>query len=61
MANVLAVLVAAVAADYAIAVEGADIKLSELAVGIGPVGPAVERKNRCRCSAHWQLTVLLAQ
>ena len=36
----------AAAADYAIAVEGADIKLSELAVGIGPfvVGPVVERK-----------------
>jgi methylglutaconyl-CoA hydratase len=36
----------AAAADYAIAREGADIKLSELAVGIGPfvVGPAVERK-----------------
>lgn len=36
----------AAAADYAIAMEGADIKLSELAVGIGPfvVGPAVERK-----------------
>ncbi|HRH61143.1 MAG TPA: enoyl-CoA hydratase/isomerase family protein [Chitinophagaceae bacterium] len=36
----------AAAADYAIACEGADIKLSELAVGIGPfvVGPAVERK-----------------
>ena len=36
----------AAAADYAIAVTGADIKLSELAVGIGPfvVGPAVERK-----------------
>ena len=36
----------AAAADYAIATEGADIKLSELAVGIGPfvVGPAVERK-----------------
>lgn len=34
------------AADYAIAVEGADIKLSELSIGIGPfvVGPAVERK-----------------
>lgn len=34
------------AADYAIATEKADIKLSELAVGIGPfvVGPAVERK-----------------
>lgn len=36
----------AAAADYAIALEGAEIKLSELAVGIGPfvVGPAVERK-----------------
>jgi len=36
----------AAAADYAIAVAGADIKLSELAVGIGPfvVGPVIERK-----------------
>ncbi|MER3463092.1 MAG: enoyl-CoA hydratase [Chitinophagaceae bacterium] len=36
----------AAAVDYAIAVDGADIKLSELAVGIGPfvVGPAVQRK-----------------
>jgi len=36
----------AAAVDYAIALEGAEIKLSELAVGIGPfvVGPAVERK-----------------
>lgn len=36
----------AATADYAIACEGAEIKLSELAVGIGPfvVGPAVERK-----------------
>ncbi len=36
----------AAAADHAIALEGADVKLSELAVGIGPfvVGPAVERK-----------------
>lgn len=34
------------AADYAIAVKGSDVKLSELAIGIGPfvVGPAVERK-----------------
>ncbi len=34
------------ACDYAIAHEGASVKLSELAVGIGPfvVGPAVERK-----------------
>ena len=36
----------AAAVDYAIAVEGADVKLSELAIGIGPfvVGPAIERK-----------------
>jgi methylglutaconyl-CoA hydratase len=36
----------AAAVDYAIATEGADVKLSELAIGIGPfvVGPAVERK-----------------
>lgn len=36
----------AAAADYAIAYQAADLKLSELAVGIGPfvVGPAVERK-----------------
>lgn len=36
----------AAACDYAIATEAAEVKLSELAVGIGPfvVGPAVERK-----------------
>jgi methylglutaconyl-CoA hydratase len=36
----------AAAVDYAIAYEGADIRLSELAVGIGPfvIGPAVMRK-----------------
>ncbi|MEO7983572.1 MAG: enoyl-CoA hydratase/isomerase family protein [Bacteroidota bacterium] len=36
----------AAAVDYAIATEGADVKLSELAIGIGPfvVGPGVERK-----------------
>ena len=36
----------AAAVDYAIATEAAEIKLSELAIGIGPfvVGPAVERK-----------------
>jgi methylglutaconyl-CoA hydratase len=36
----------AAAADYAIAVEGADIKLTELAIGIGPfvIGPVVQRK-----------------
>lgn len=37
----------AAAVDYAIATEAAEIKLSELAVGIGPfvVGPAIERKT----------------
>lgn len=36
----------AAACDYAIALEGADVKLSELSVGIGPfvVGPVLERK-----------------
>jgi methylglutaconyl-CoA hydratase len=36
----------AASVDYAIAVEGAEVKLSELAIGIGPfvVGPAVQRK-----------------
>jgi methylglutaconyl-CoA hydratase len=36
----------AAATDYAIAVDSAEIKLSELTIGIGPfvVGPAVERK-----------------
>jgi methylglutaconyl-CoA hydratase len=36
----------AAACDYTIATEAAEVKLSELAVGIGPfvVGPAVERK-----------------
>ncbi len=35
------------AADYAIAQEGADIKLSELSIGIGPfvVAPVIERKT----------------
>jgi methylglutaconyl-CoA hydratase len=44
----------AAAADYAIALEGADIKLSELAVGIGPfvVGPAVERKMGLSAFSH---------
>jgi methylglutaconyl-CoA hydratase len=37
----------AASVDYAIATESAEVKLSELAVGIGPfvVGPAVERKT----------------
>ncbi|RYZ17684.1 MAG: enoyl-CoA hydratase/isomerase family protein [Chitinophagaceae bacterium] len=47
----------AAAVDYAIATEGADVKLSELAVGIGPfvVGPAVERK--IGASAFSQLAI----
>lgn len=45
------------AADYAFATEAAPVKLSELAVGIGPfvVGPAVERK--IGKSAFCQLTI----
>jgi len=44
----------AAAADYAVAIEGADVKLSELAVGIGPfvVGPAVERKIGLAAFSH---------
>jgi methylglutaconyl-CoA hydratase len=47
----------AAAADYAIALTGADIKLSELEIGIGPfvVGPAVERK--LGLSAYSQLAI----
>lgn len=42
------------ATDYAIAIEGADVKLSELAIGIGPfvVGPAVERKIGVAAFSH---------
>jgi len=42
------------ATDYAIAVDDASVKLSELAVGIGPfvVGPAVERKIGSSNFAH---------
>lgn len=41
----------AASVDYAIATEEASVKLSELAVGIGPfvVGPAVERKIGLSC------------
>lgn len=47
----------AAAADYAIATESAEVKLSELAVGIGPfvVGPAIERKTGV--SAFSQLAI----
>jgi methylglutaconyl-CoA hydratase len=49
--------------DYAIATEAAEVRLSELAVGIGPfvVGPAVERKigisafsQLAMDAAHWR-------
>ena len=47
----------AAAVDYAIALESVEIKLSELAIGIGPfvVGPVVERK--IGLSAFSQLTI----
>lgn len=47
----------ACAADYTLATDAAAVKLSELAVGIGPfvVGPAVERK--IGTSAFTQLTI----
>jgi len=47
----------AAAADYALALTGAEVKLSELEIGIGPfvVGPAVERK--LGLSAFSQLTI----
>lgn len=47
----------AASVDYAIATENAEIKLSELAMGIGPfvVGPAVERK--IGLSAFSQLSI----
>src|SRR5215213_5694285 len=47
----------AAAVDYAIALESAEIKLSELAIGIGPfvVGPAVQRK--IGLSAFTQLAI----
>src|SRR4051812_36429707 len=53
----------AAAADYAIALEGADIRLSELSIGFGPfvIAPAVERKIGAAAfgtlaidSAHWR-------
>ncbi len=53
----------AAAADYAIAQDGADIKLSELSIGFGPfvIAPAVERKIGTGAfsalsvdSAHWR-------
>jgi methylglutaconyl-CoA hydratase len=51
----------AAAADYCIAHEKAEIKLSELAVGIGPfvVGPAVERKIGPSAFAHLAIDATL--
>jgi len=42
------------AADYAIAASGASVKLSELAVGIGPfvVGPVIERRIGTSAMSH---------
>ncbi|RYZ54335.1 MAG: enoyl-CoA hydratase/isomerase family protein [Sphingobacteriales bacterium] len=42
------------AADYAIAVENADIKLSELSIGIGPfvIGPVVQRRIGLSAFSH---------
>lgn len=42
------------AADYAIGVEGADIKLSELSIGIGPfvVGPVIEKRIGFSAFSH---------
>lgn len=47
----------AAAVDYAIAVDKAEVKLSELAIGIGPfvIGPAIERK--IGTSAFSQLSI----
>lgn len=47
----------AAAVDYAIAVDNAEVKLSELAIGLGPfvVGPAIERK--IGASAFSQLAI----
>ena len=44
----------AAAVDYAIAQEGADIRLSELGIGIGPfvVGPAIERRIGSSAFSH---------
>lgn len=51
----------AAAVDYAIAAEGAEIKLSELAIGIGPfvVGPAVERKIGLSCFSQLAMDATL--
>lgn len=44
----------AAAADYALAVENAEVKLSELSIGIGPfvVGPVIERRIGIAAFSH---------
>ena len=44
----------AAAVDYAIAYQNAEVRLSELAIGIGPfvVGPAIERRIGCSAFGH---------
>ncbi|MEO7394098.1 MAG: enoyl-CoA hydratase/isomerase family protein [Chitinophagaceae bacterium] len=51
----------AAAVDYAIAVEGAEVKLSELAVGIGPfvVGPVIERRIGISAFSHLAIDATL--
>jgi len=51
----------AASVDYAIATEGAEIKLSELAIGIGPfvVGPAVQRKIGLSCFSQLAIDATL--
>ena len=51
----------AASVDYAIAAEGAEIKLSELAIGIGPfvVGPAVQRKIGLSCFSQLAIDATL--
>ena len=47
----------AAAADYAIALEGADIKLSELSLGFGPFVIASALQRKLGLSAYTQLTI----
>jgi methylglutaconyl-CoA hydratase len=44
----------AAAVDYAIAYQNAEVRLSELAIGIGPfvIGPAIERRIGCSAFGH---------
>lgn len=51
----------AAAVDYCIATEKCDIKLSELAIGIGPfvVGPAIERRIGASAYSHLAIDAML--